>query len=118
LGQVSHKPQLSAPPPPAWTRPVHYLDALAPKPTARHRARRERQRTEPDAPRLLLSTLPFLMLIALLGVLTVGIMIIAYPGNQPPPAQPKLAAAEQGYAPKGWMQEAQKDMRRQRNLRD
>jgi hypothetical protein len=115
---VSHKPHLSAPPPRAWTRPEDYLGAMARKRTARQRARRERGRTEPEMPRLLLSTVPFVMLIALLGVLTVAIMITAYPGNQPPPAQPRLAAAEQGYAPKGWMQEAQKDMRRQRNLSD
>jgi len=91
---------------------------MARKRSARHRARRERGRTEPEVPRLLLSTLPFAMLIALLGVLAVAIMIAAYPGNQPPPAQPTKVAAEQGYAPKGWMQEAQKDMRRQRNLDD
>lgn len=106
------------PQPRAWTKPEDYVGAMARKRSARSRARRERGRTEPEVPRLLLSTLPFLMLIALLGVLSVAIMITAYPGNQPPPAQPKIAAAEQGYAPKGWMQEAQKDMRRQRNLVD
>lgn len=94
----------------AWTRPDAYIGAMARKRSFR-RARGERQRTEPETPRLLLSTVPFLALLALLAVLSVAIMLLAFPGNQPP-ASPKVAAAEQGVAGKGWFQEAQREFHR------
>jgi hypothetical protein len=59
----------------------------------------------------LLSTIPFLLLFALLGVLAIAIMVIAYPGNQPV-QKPKPTAKEQGVAQRGWFQEAQKEMHR------
>ena len=90
-----------------WTRPEDYLSAVARKRTFRRRERR-RGRTEPETPRLLLSTVPFLALLALLGVLAVGIMIAAFPGFQPQVKTPQVAAREQGVAAKGWFQEAQK----------
>ncbi len=65
--------------------------------------------TEPESPRLLLSTLPFLALIALLGVLAVAIMIIAYPGTQPDHFASAPAQKQQGIAPPGWFEEAQRD---------
>jgi hypothetical protein len=74
------------------------------------RARRQRLRTEPERPRLLLSTLPFIALIGLLGILAVAIMIVAFPGSQPLPRTGPAAAKEQGVAQRGWFQEAQKDM--------
>jgi len=74
------------------------------------RARRQRLRTEPERPRLLLSTLPFMALIGLLGILAVAIMIVAFPGTQPLQKQRADAAKEQGVAQRGWFQEAQKDM--------
>ena len=43
-----------------WTRPGDYVEALARKRTARRR-RAAKGRTEPEVPRLLLSTLPFLV---------------------------------------------------------
>jgi hypothetical protein len=105
---VSHKQDLSAPAPPrAWTRPEDYLGAMLLRRSAR-RARREQQRTQPETPRLLLSTLPFLALIAGLAILSVAIMIAAFPGNQPLPRPRQAPPHEQGVAPKGWFQEAQK----------
>lgn len=100
-------------PPPAghsWTRPKEYIEALA----RRRTARRKREpgagaRTQPESPRLLLSTLPFLALIAALGVLAIAIMIVAWPGRpqrHPPPQQ-----REQGIAPKGWFQKAEREFR-------
>ena len=89
-----------------WTRVEDYLGAMARRRTERRRLE-PKPRTQPEAPRLLLSTLPFLVLIAAMAMLAVGIMIIAFPGTQPQP-HPRLAAHQQGVAAKGWFQEAQK----------
>ena len=94
----------------AWTRADAYIGAMARKRSFR-RARGDKQRTQPESPRLLLSTVPFLALLALLGVLSVAIMILAFPGNQPQPQAKQLAQREQGVAGKGWFQDAQKEMR-------
>jgi hypothetical protein len=53
--------------------------------------------------------LPFLALLVALGLLSVAIMFLAWPRSQPP-AKPQQLAREQGYAPKGWLEEAQKEM--------
>ena len=90
-----------------WTRPDPYIGALARKRSFR-KARGEKRRTQPESPRLLLSTLPFIALLGLLGVLAVAIMVIAFPGNQPRPRPQQAAAKEQGRAERGWFQEAQK----------
>lgn len=95
----------------AWTRPDAYIGAMARKRRFR-RARAEKQRTQPESPRMLLSTIPFLALLALLGVLSVAIMVLAFPGNQPRPRPTQLAQPEQGIAERGWFQDAQKEMRR------
>ena len=80
----------------AWTRPDAYLVALATKRGFR-RAKQEPQRTQPERPRLMLSTVPFLVLIAFLAILSVAIMIIAFPGNQPRPrSAPGCFAARTG----------------------
>lgn len=94
-----------------WTRPEDYLEAMARKRTYR-RGRRAADRTEPESPRLLLSTIPFLALIALLGVLAIGIMISAFPGTQPVEKPKQVAQHELGVAPKGWFQKAQKEFHR------
>lgn len=94
-----------------WTRPEDYLGALARKRGFR-RGRRAKDRTEPEWPRMFLSTVPFLALMVLLAVLTVGIAIVAYPGTQPPPVPQQVAHKELGFAPKGWFQEAQKEFHR------
>ncbi|WP_196233187.1 hypothetical protein [Sphingomonas segetis] len=94
-----------------WTRPEDYLRAMALKRTFR-RGRRGEDRTEPESPRLLLSTVPFLALFVLLGVLAVGIMISAFPGTQPQEHPAQVAQHETGVAPKGWFQKAEKEFHR------
>lgn len=91
----------------AWTRAEDYIGAMARKRSFR-RAHREQIRTEPERPRLFLSTVPFLALIGLLAVLAVAIMIVAVPGTEPQPKARQAAAHEQGVAARGWFQEAQK----------
>ena len=110
---MSHKEKIASPAPPQqpWTRPDDYLGAMARKRTFR-RAREPKQRTQPERPRLLLSTVPFLALLGLLAVLAVAIMVAAFPGSQPQLREPAAAAREKGVAPKGWFQEAQKEMHR------
>jgi hypothetical protein len=105
---VKQQEKLASPEPEgAWTKPEAYLSALVRMRSFR-RAHRESPRTQPERPRLLLSTVPFLVLIVLLGVLAVAIMIVAYPGNQPV-QKPKPVPHQQGVAERGWFQEAQKD---------
>jgi hypothetical protein len=81
----------------------------------KRRFRREhgdKPRTQPEKPRLLLSTLPFLALLALLAVLAVAIMVLAFPGSQPPPKPQQIAAKEQGIAERGWFEEAEREMKK------
>lgn len=105
--------QKLAPPTPGrtWTRAEDYIGALVLTRRLR-KARRDALRTEPEAPRLLLSTLPFLALIALLAVLAVAIMIAAFPGSQPVSGAKPPAQKETGIAERGWFEEAQKEMHR------
>lgn len=92
-----------------WTHPEDYIGAMARKRSFRRSRSRER-RSEPDSPRLLLSTVPFLALLVLLAVLAVAIMVVAFPGNQPLLQKtPQLAQREQGVAARGWFQEAQRE---------
>ena len=93
-----------------WTQIDDYLGAMARRRTAR-RKREAGLRTQPESPRLLLSTIPFLALLAALAILAIGIMVLAWPGAQPIPTQ-KQAQREQGVAPKGWFQEAEKDFQK------
>ncbi len=94
----------------SWTRPEDYFTAMARRRTERKKREPKLSRTQPEAPRLLLSTLPFLALIAALAVLAVAIIITAWPGNHAP-FKPRPAAHQQGYAPKGWFEEAKREMR-------
>lgn len=105
------EPVASHPNDQAWTRPDDYIAALARKRTFR-RSRADRQRTQPEAPRLLLSTLPFVALFALLAILGIAIMIVAFPGSQPDSKPRLVPQKERGVAPRGWFQEAQKEMHR------
>lgn len=91
----------------AWTKAEDYIGAMARKRNFR-RAYREQVRTEPERPRLLLSTVPFIILISFLAVLAVAIMVIAFPGTQPQPKTKQVMTAERGVAERGWFQEAQK----------
>jgi hypothetical protein len=92
-----------------WTRPEDYLGAMARRRTARKK-REGKLRTQPESPRLMLSTLPFFALLAAMAVLTVAIMVVAWPGSQPQ-VQPQPVQHEQGVAAKGWFQEARKEFR-------
>lgn len=96
---------------PKWTRAEDYVEALARRRTAR-RASDSRQRTQPEAPRLLLSTVPFLVLFGLLAALSIAITIVAMPGSQPRPAVRQAASTQEGIAARGWLEEAKKDFHR------
>lgn len=109
---MSQKDRLAAPAPEeAWTRPEDYLGAMARKRSFR-KAHADKPRTQPEKPRLLLSTVPFLALIGLLAILAVAIMIVAFPGSQPAPKPKQAAQQEKGVAQRGWFQEAQKEMQK------
>jgi hypothetical protein len=91
----------------SWTRPEAYIGALARKRSYRN-ARDDRPRSQPMRSRPSLSTLPFAAILALLAILAVATMIVAFPGNQPVSKPARAPAHEQGVAPRGWLQEAQK----------
>ncbi|MBV9528546.1 hypothetical protein [Sphingomonas sp.] len=104
-----------APPPAArdWTRIDDYLVHMRRRDAASRSRRRLRPRSEPETPRFMMSTLPFLALLAILGVMTIAMMIVAWPGEEssvrsPPPSS---AVHEAGTAPRGWLQEARREMR-------
>lgn len=107
---MKNKGELAPPESSKWTRPDDYISAMARHRTERRKREPSVKRTQPEAPRLMLSTLPFFAVLAALAVLAVAIMITAWPGSQP---QPRSHPTEhqQGVAPKGWFQEAQKEMR-------
>jgi hypothetical protein len=104
-------PRLTAPAARKWTRPGDYVEGLVRRRTSRHGRRQPRRRTEPEAPRMLLSTLPFAALLGALAVMSVAIMIAAWPGSQPKPQAQQPVQHERGVAAKGWFQEAQREMR-------
>lgn len=84
----------------SWTRADAYFAALARRRTERRRREPRPARTEPEDPRALLSTVPFLALSLALLVILVAIAILAWPGRDrpaPPPPEPEL-----GTAPPGW----------------
>ena len=105
---MRNKGELAPSEPRRWTRADDYVGALARRRTAR-RQREPGARTEPESPRLLLSTIPFLALIAALAILGVAIMVVAWPGSQPQALRQAPPPREQGVAPKGWFQQAEKD---------
>jgi hypothetical protein len=94
-----------------WTNSDDYVAALARRRTAR-RGREPKRRTQPENPLFGLSTLPYLALFAGLAVLTVGIAIAAFPGSQPEHKAPQPAVHEKGFAPRGWLQGAQRQFHR------
>jgi hypothetical protein len=73
------------------------------------RGRDRSDRSELESSRLLLSTVPFLALLSLLGILAVAMMVTAFPGSQPVAKAPVLPQREQGVAQKGWLQEAERE---------
>lgn len=92
-----------------WTRIDEYVVSLARLRSAR-RARSLRPRTQPEEPRFLLSTLPFLLLMTALLVVMLAIFLIAWPGSRPQ-QQPAVEPREQGVAPRGWLEEAEREFR-------
>ena len=76
------------------------------------RKRSYRRAREPRSGRVTsatgLSTIPLAAILAVLAVLVVSIMIAAFPGSQPAPKAKPPPVHEQGVAPRGWFQEAQK----------
>ena len=86
--------------PARWVRIDHYLVSLAL--ARRSRQRRLRPRSEPEAPRALLSTLPFVALLLGLAVVAFAVIVAAWPGRerQRPPAPQER---ELGRAPPGWL---------------
>ncbi len=92
----------------AWTRIEDYLAPWFLR--VRHRREsRLKPRTEPEEPRFLVSTLPFLLLFAGLIVMAIAIALLAFPGAQPQHKPPPPARHEIGTAPKGWFQKAEKE---------
>lgn len=108
---MSNKGELAPPEAERWTRADAYLGALARRRTARRNREPDAPRTQPEAPRLLLSTIPFLALIGALAILAVAIMVMAWPGSHPHAAHHPVQK-EQGVAAKGWFQEAEKEFHR------
>jgi hypothetical protein len=92
-----------------WTRIDDYVVSLARARSAR-RARAPKPRTQPEEPRFLLSTLPFLLLMTAMLIVTLAIFLIAWPGNRPQPQQ-KVEPREQGVAKRGWLEDAEREFR-------
>jgi hypothetical protein len=103
------KPELADSRTHRWTRIDTYLEGLARRGIARRR-RRTLSRTQPEAPRALLNTFPFVAMILLMAMLIVLFAIAAWPGSQPR-FDPKPQPRELGTAQRGWFQEAEKQFR-------
>jgi len=103
------KPDIAAPGE-RWTHIEAYLGGLA-------RRRTARGTRFPSTPptfqgrSLILSTLPFAILIAMLGMMAVVFAIDAWPSPTPEDLAPRQVERKQGTAPPGWFDEARKDMR-------
>jgi hypothetical protein len=94
--------------PHGWTRADDYVAALARRRTAR-RSREANPGNQREATRFPVSMVPFIALMIVLAVLVIATIILAFPGSQPPPRPKPRADHEQGYAPRGWLQEAKKE---------
>ena len=90
-----------------WTQPDDYVASLARKRTAR-KSREPSPESQHEAPRFPVGMLPFVALMAVFAILVVATILVAFPGNQPQLRAKRPAAPERGYAPKGWLQEAEK----------
>lgn len=104
------KRDLAPPAEQRWTRIEDYAAGLARLRHAR-RARKASVRTHPETPNLMLSTVPFAALIAVMAVLIVVFAVAAWPGRPVPQAAPAPQQRELGTAPKGWFEEAKKEFR-------
>ena len=90
-----------------WTQPDHYVASLARKRAAR-KSREPSPQSQHEASRFPVSMLPFVALMAVFAILVVATILVAFPGNQPELRAKRPSAPERGYAPKGWLQEAEK----------
>ena len=93
-----------------WTRPDDYVAALARKRTAR-KSRDPNPKHQHEASRFPVHMWPFVALMIMLAILVVATILIAFPGNQPDLKPRAAEKPEKGYAPKGWLQEAEKEFR-------
>jgi hypothetical protein len=96
-----------------WMRVDTYILGLARRRQRITRSLKLVRRSEPESPRLMLSTLPFAALLSVLAVLFIAIAIAAWPPSQPGPraAPEEPPPSKLGDAPRGWFQEAAKEFR-------
>lgn len=69
-------------------------------------------RTQPESPSALLTTLPFAALLFGFLIMLISIAFLAWPPSQPRAPASVPIGHEPGFAPKGWLQEAQRDFHR------
>jgi hypothetical protein len=106
------KQRLTAPAARRWTQANDYVEAFGRRGRRSFRQRhRPSERTEPETQRLLLSTIPFLALLAALAVLSAAIIVTAWRGQDAQPAASPLPQHERGVAQRGWFEEARKQFR-------
>jgi hypothetical protein len=106
---MTDEEDLAPPPRPAarsWTRIDSYLWGARRRRSAASRRRSAKPARDPDPPRPLLNTVPFLVLILALAVITVAIVMLARPGGlrQQGRSAPTQQTAEPGTAPPGWLE--------------
>jgi hypothetical protein len=91
-----------------WTRPEDYWPPRRPARSsrpARERRRKADGHADPlDQPRLMLTTIPYAMLMVCLAFLAIAIMVAAWPGRHQAKEPARPVAAEVGTAPKGWLE--------------
>lgn len=95
-----------------WTRIDEYVVGLARLRSARRRSLAIKPRTQPENPRFMLTTLPFMALMGGLLVLAAAVIFSAWPGDDQPPSRPAVEAREQGVAPRGWFADAEREFKR------
>lgn len=91
----------------SWTRIDEYVVSLARVRSAR-RARHPKPRTQPEEPRFSLSTLPFILLMVSLVVMMLAVFLVAWPGSRPEKPR-QVEEREQGVAPRGWLDDAERE---------
>ncbi|HVL79092.1 MAG TPA: hypothetical protein VM346_07360 [Sphingomicrobium sp.] len=95
-----------------WARIDGYLLGLARRRRSRpHSLNSLRPRTQPENPRLMLSTLPIFGLILALALLAIAIAVVAWPGSERPRAERQEPKAVLGTAPPGWLERSKQDRR-------
>ena len=85
-----------------WERIDHYLVSLS-RSRRLQRQRRPKPRSEPENPRALLSTVPFVALILGLAVVAFAVIVAAWPGRERKRAPVQPQERELGRAPPGWI---------------